>query len=224
MIKELALIAALAALLTVFSTAGPLFHLEEVEVRGDWARVTVADVHSALSRSGKMSLIFGNFDVIATELATLPDVRKVSVEKDYPDRLVVNIQAREPVARAAQGGLVDSTGQWYPGQSSANLPIFEVTNALLPQAVALHTDVREHIETLGMGINQLHHADDGWRLFLNNGWVLLIGEGKLRERLDRFVKTWPQLQKMLDEGASIRVDLRYPHGMAVTGLNAEETT
>ncbi len=224
MIKELVLIGALVLLLAVFSTAGPLFHLEQVEVRGDRAKITVANVRNALSQAGQMSLVFGKFDVIEAELAVLPGVRKVEVEKVYPDRLVVNVQAREPVARAAQGGLVDRTGQWYPGQTNASLPIFEVETALLPQAVALYTDMSKQIDKLGVNINQMYHAEDGWRMFLNNGWVLLLGEGKLRERLDRLIASWPRVQSVLGEGNSIRVDLRYPHGMAVTGLETKQET
>lgn len=205
--------------LLLYSTAGPLFHLHQVRVEGNggWL-LRQEEVRAGLRASGKMSLVFGDFTALEQAVSDKPSVRWASVRRQYPHTLVLEVMAREPVARIAGGGLVDRSGEWYASVSPASLPIFAVGRPALPLAVAFHADAVELLRPLELGINQLRQDAEGWRLFLSNGWVLQLGQRKLRDRLKRFVVTWHQLQMTLEPGAHLRVDLRYPHGMAVAGL------
>lgn len=223
-LKRLAALALALAGLAVYAFAGPVFHLQRVDVTGDSWAVTEADVRAGLSESGRMSLLTGDFGRLAEEVTGLALVRSASVSMDLPDALLLEVKAREPYARAADGGLVDSNGEWYGHESDLELPIFSMPPVLMPEAVAFHADAEATLRGSGLAITQLHHGWDGWRVFLGNGWVVLLGENKKRERLGRFASALADLRGVLLAERGLRFDMRYPHGLAIAGWAARETT
>lgn len=220
--RAAALAVALAAL-AVYAFAGPVFHLQRVDVTGDSWAVTEADVRAGLSESGRMSLLTGDFARLADEVSSLALVRSASVSMDLPDGLLLDVKAREPYARAAGGGLVDSNGEWYGHESGLELPIFSMPPAQMPEAVAFHADAEATLRGSGLAITQLHHGWDGWRVFLGNGWVVLLGENKKRERLGRFAGALADLRGVLLSERGLRFDMRYPHGLAIAGWTEHDT-
>ena len=215
--KKLVAIALAAAGLAVYSVAGPVFHVEKVEVEGDSWAVSESDVRAGLAQSGEMSLLLGDFEKLSDKVAANVLVRDATVTLDYPGIVRLQVFAREPYARSADGGLIDSNGEWYQSETKKELPIFAMPRALMPEAIVFFSDAMETLEGHGFGITQLHHDWDGWRIFLDNGWVVLLGENKKRQRLDRFAAALPDLRAILNEKGGIRFDMRYPHGMAVAG-------
>lgn len=217
LVRNLALAAALLLLVGVYATAGPLFHLYEVKVSGDSWAIKRADVRAALAAAGPLTLVFADFAKLEEGIARLPQVREARVSLLPPHRIELNVVAREAVARAVDGGLIDLTGEWYAAAADGDLPIFAMERADMPQAVEHLAAARAQLKAAGIGVTQLHHADQGWRIFLSNGWVLLLGEQMVQRRLARFSAALPTLQARLAAGANLRFDLRYPHGMAVAG-------
>ena len=215
--KRLVALALALSALAVYAAAGPIFHLHRVELAGDSWVVSEDEVRRGLARSGKMSLLFGDFSQLADTVASLSPVRAAVVSLDPPNGLRLFVQARQPYARSVDGGLVDSNGEWYQSETDEDLPIFSMSRSLMPQAVEFHTDASSELNEHGFGITQLHHAWDGWRVFLSNGWVVHIGEHKKRDRFGRFVRALPDLRLALQETGSLRFDMRYPHGLAVAG-------
>ena len=215
--KRLVALALALIALAVYAAAGPIFHLHRVAVAGDSWVVSEDEVRSGLARSGKMSLLFGDFSQLADTVASLSPVRAAVVSLDPPNGLRLFVHAREPYARSVDGGLIDSNGEWYQSETDEDLPIFDMSRSLMPQAVEFHTDASADLDEHGFGIIQLDHEWDGWRVTLSNGWVVLIGEHKKRERFGRFVRALPDLRLALQETGSLRFDMRYPHGLAVAG-------
>ncbi|MBF2735241.1 MAG: cell division protein FtsQ/DivIB [Betaproteobacteria bacterium AqS2] len=210
--------AALLLLLAVYSTAGPLFHLYEVRITGDAWAVDERAVREGLRQAGPMSLVRGDFDALAAHLAAQPLVKSAELGFDYPHRLAVAVTARDPVARSVDGGLIDVNGQWYAADHAGSLPLFDMDRRRMPRGAALLLAAGPRLAEAGLGATQLHHGADGWRLFLSNGWVLLLGEERIHRRFDRFLRALPELRVAFAAGyGNLRFDLRYPHGMAVAG-------
>ena len=214
---------ALVFVVGVYATAGSLLHLHKVEVVGDSWAVSKDDVRHALVRSGTLTLAFADFDELERAIKELPNVRDAQVRLLPPHRIELEVASREAVGRAVDGGLIDITGEWYPSTGDGELPIFAMARSDMPQAVEYLAATREKLEEGGIGITQLHHSDQGWRIFLSNGWVLLLGEQMIQRRLDRFAASLPSLRARLDNGINLRFDLRYPHGMAVAGWKRNTT-
>lgn len=205
-------------LLALYGFAGPVFHLHDVKVTGDAGVVDERAVREGLSRAGSMSLLRGDFDALAKHLAALPPVASAEVEYQYPHSLAVRVAARQAIARSVDGGLIDANGEWYATAFSGALPLFDMDRASMPLGAEILRAAAPRLERAGLGVTQLHRGADGWRLFLSNGWVLLLGEERVHQRFDRFVRSLPRLRQAFAAGyGNLRFDLRYPHGMALAG-------
>ena len=219
--KFIAVCFVLLMLVVIYSTAGPLFHLHQVTVTGEGWVVKPEHIKNGLAQSGEMSLIHGDFTYLEEEIKRIPQVKDAVVIYDYPHDIKLNVELRKAIARAVDGGLIDTNGQWYATEFNGQLPNFDMARSAMPKAVEFYTTASAKLSPEKVNITQLHYSSDGWRVFLNNGWVLLLGDHKIRNRFDRFISVLPKLKLGFSEN-NLRFDLRYPHGMAVAGVNLEK--
>ena len=72
---------------------------------------------------------------------------------------------------------------------------------------------RDRLAGLGLTLTALDRdARGAWTLHLGQGLDLELGATRVEERLERFMRTWPQLAAA---GRPAVVDLRYANGLAV---------
>lgn len=155
---------------------------------------------------------------IRTELEAMPWVKRASVRRTWPDRLVVRVEEQQPMARWAGGGLVNAEGEMFrPGQDEAwtDLPLLRGprnTERVMTRALV---DMHELLAPLGLRVSHLTlNERRSWDLLLDNGLRLGLGKADLSLRLQRFVRVYAEeLQPRLH--AIDSVDLRYTNGFAV---------
>lgn len=108
------LLGAVLALVAVlwFLAAGPLFSVRSVQVDG--ADLLPADLVRESSAIGEGTpLLRVDVDAATARLAELPQVREVTVTRGWPDRVVITLVERTPLAAVEQDGrrvLVDESG------------------------------------------------------------------------------------------------------------------
>jgi hypothetical protein len=86
------------ALLVGIALFSPLFDVREISVQRGEGRVDVPRIQKALAPFfGRHMLYIGNNEVADAVKAVVPDVDRVSVEKQYPSRLFISI-ALKPIA------------------------------------------------------------------------------------------------------------------------------
>ncbi|HZM33246.1 MAG TPA: FtsQ-type POTRA domain-containing protein [Burkholderiales bacterium] len=206
------LVAALHALLR-----SPLFPVREVLVVSPVAHVTRAQLETALEQR-----IAGNFfavDVgeVRAAVETLPWVRRAAVRKVWPDRLEVAIEEHVALARWAQGGLVNTFGERFPGRAEEDLPLFVAPEGSEIELAHQYLRFALALEPLGASLERVVLTSRfAWQLRLGNGLHLMLGrDAEAAElRLHRFVSAYPGTLERL-QGRHQVVDLRYPNGFAV---------
>jgi cell division protein FtsQ len=82
---------------TQAATASLGFDVAQVEVTG-LTHLPRIDVHVAVARAGGGSMLFTDVDAIRTEVEKLPWVKSATVSRQLPDRMVIAIHERTPVA------------------------------------------------------------------------------------------------------------------------------
>lgn len=218
--------AAAVALLLAALGAQALSSLElrEIRVGRGASLVTKEDVLAAAGGLGD-SLLGMDIGELRARLAALPNVRAATVRRELPDRLVVDVEGHQPLARWAHGGLVNIQGEIYPGAHRDWLPIFDGPSSRLVEMTEYHSYVTARLAEHGRGLApvQLHLSELGeWRLFLDNGWVLNLGSRDIHARIRRFVGNHEAIASRLDNIGHL--DLRYPNGIAVRGEIARTHT
>jgi cell division protein FtsQ len=206
----------------------PLFALAGITVRGD------VEHHNAVTvRANVAPRLNGNFFTVDLNHARqvfegLPWVRHALVQREFPNRLRVVLQAHNPVAywgAEGEGRLVNSQGEVFEANlgdlEDDELPRLSGPDSQSGDVLAMYLALKEPVRALGSHLMGLDITPRGsWRMTLASGARIELGRGAQTEvlaRLDTLVKTLPQVASRLGRKASAleAADLRYDTGYAL---------
>jgi cell division protein FtsQ len=207
----------------------PTFVLKAIVVQG----VKEAELHRVNGmtvRSTALPRIKGNFftvnlDSVRAAFETVPWVRKASVRREWPDRLVVSIEEHQPLGTWGEDGqLLSTKGDVFV----ANLAEAEEGSKLLEfsgpagtekEVLVRYAELHEWLKPIGLTPISVELSDRfAWLVTLDNGHKLKLGRDHGKEALKmlvvRMTQVYPQLKARF--GNRIEgVDLRYPNGFAL---------
>ena len=212
----------------------PIFNLGAIMMRGD-----VTHNNAVTLRANVAPRLSGNFftvNLLQTRAVfeSVPWVRKAVVQRQFPDRLKVELQEHQAVAYWGPEGdtrLVNSFGEVFEANQaeveSANLPQLNGPAGQTPLVLQAHRQLSVQFEKLDMQIERLELTGQGsWRARLDNDAALELGHGSIDEiegRTQRFIATLSQVSSRYGRDLE-SADLRYGNGYAlklkgVTTLN-----
>ncbi len=174
----------------------------------------------------------GNFftvdiDGLRRSLEQLPWVRSVSIRREFPYRLAVQLEEHQALAHWNNSALVNRQGEVFiVGKESAAskaqvLPSFVGPDDAAAEVTRYYMQFERQLAGLDLRADRVtlsqRHA---WQLRLSNGLVLELGREDLQQRLARFVAVYPYSLAPAQSRLKY-VDLRYRNGFAVSGLNKQ---
>jgi cell division protein FtsQ len=198
--------------LRVVRIASKLHHLEKDELqqalapylRGGFFTVDVTGIHDAVE--------------------TLPWVYQATVQRDWPDRLIISFVEQEPVARWGKQALLNRYGEIFvPRKLPDELALPRLSGPSGHERAVLEEYRRcaQTLSPLGLRIARIElNERRAWRIDLDNAVQLELGRVDTALRLQRFVRSFPEVfAEHLDALKS--VDLRYSNGFSVYWQQAE---
>lgn len=211
---------ALAAVLLMYAALFlvvhlPIFPLKEVRLEGQMQHVTREQVRLIVDRH-----LHGNFFTLDLEQARnafrkLPWVRHVSVRRRWPDRLEVQLEEHQALARWGDIALVNTHGELFHAASDRDLPVFYGPGDAVQEVASQFAVFSELLKPTGMHVVQLalspRHA---WQVGTDSGMVIELGRGQTEARLKKFAGAYAKTLGTLNVGV-VYADLRYPNGFAV---------
>ncbi|SEP60438.1 cell division protein FtsQ [Ectothiorhodospira magna] len=154
----------------------------------------------------------------------LPWVRGVWLRREWPDRIVIQIEEQVPVARWGNDALVNQYGElFHPALSEApeGLPFLEGRQGRQRQLMERFLAVQARLADVGLEVSGLREdARRSWVIQLEDGGQVLMGRGMDTDRLDRLVRMYPRLEAHRDHPIK-RIDMRYTNGIAVAWQSPE---
>ena len=196
-----------------------LLPLQSVRLSAPPQRVSAAELLRVMRSEVRGNLFTMNIERLRQSFEKLPWVRSVSIRREFPHRLAVQLEEHQAMARWNNSALVNQQGETFVAGSDQALPGFigqEGTSAEIAQHYARFN---QQLVALGLTVEQValspRHA---WQLRLNNGMVLELGREDMQQRLARFVavqRTEDRRQMTEDRNTVKYVDLRYRNGFAV---------
>lgn len=194
------------------------FPLSVVEVKGDFRYLLKGELQTAMA-----PYVTGGFftvDVAAVRAATeqLPWVYRASVKRIWPATLRVEITEQTPVAHWGEHGYLNDRGEAFEPEHAASTPDLPQLSGPDGQEQKVLEHYRQVAGTLAaLGLQVVRVALDGrraWTVYLDNGVELRLGRAGPWQRLQRFVRAWPDV--FAGRVADLRsVDLRYSNGFSV---------
>ncbi len=206
----------------------PMFTLKSIRIDG--VENSLRHIDPATVRTVAVPRIKGNFftadlDAVRGAFEAVPWVRKASVRREWPDRLVVTLDEHMPLGTWGDAGrLVSVRGDLF----TANLAEAEEDTKLAEFVgpPGSEKDVVMFFQELRSWFAPVNLEPDGlrlsgryaWTVRLNNGMTIELGreqnKATLRERVNRFTQVYPQLAAHLQDRIE-SVDMRYPNGLAL---------
>ena len=164
---------------------------------------------------------------------SLPWVRKASVRRQWPDRLVVRLEEHRALARwndEAGNRFVSVLGEAFSapgeGELGRDLPLLSGPEGSARDVARQFGAFRERLATIGKDPRVVTLSPrQAWTVRLADGMVLEIGREQqnstVLSRLERFVAQYGSTIGRIAARVEV-VDLRYPNGFAarVPGLRA----
>lgn len=194
-------------------------------------------------RSAIAGRLTGNFFTMNLQQAreafeSAPWVRRVSVRRVWPDELQVQVEEQQPLALWNENQMINTWGEVFTAnravlEEDINLPQFYGPQGSESLMVQRYAELGQWFERLGLSVEQLVLNDRyALQAQLSNDVILMLGRDPgaetadpqagvpgavpFGERIERFVRNWPQALAQLEGQTVERVDLRYPNGFAIT--------
>lgn len=214
----------------------PWFSMTRMTVTGSSSYDT--QFHNALTlRANVLPTLTGNYfnvnlNAVRERFEALPWIRAASVQRVFPNGLVVTLTAHVPVARYgeqtndegverlvnAQGEIFEASG----GQiDTDDLPLLTGTLTEADRVLALYKNLQAALQLSlpNQTITELTHTQQGlWNAKLSGGAALELGAGNpadVMQRFVRFQKTLPEVAQKYSTSALQSLDLRYADGFAM---------
>ncbi|WP_211445146.1 cell division protein FtsQ/DivIB [Collimonas humicola] len=207
----------------------PMFTLKTIRIEGvgqsELRRVNPLIVRAAALPRIKGNFFTANLDTVRTAFESVPWVRKATVQREWPNTLIVTVEEHEPLATWDDDGrLMSVRGDLF----TANLAEAEEDGELLrlsgpagseKDVVARLADFRQWFAPLKLNpVDVALSSRYAWTVKLDNGMTVELGREQnkttLKDRVARLVQIYPQLLSRLQNRIE-SVDMRYPNGLAL---------
>lgn len=205
----------------------PMFAIAQITVSGDTRHNSASSLRASVGH--RLAGNFFSIDLAATQAAfeQVPWVRKAIVQREFPDRLHVQLQEHEPVARWGEGDtrLVNRQGEVFEvgdfeGEDD-ELPVLVGPDGQAAEVLAMYRALAPLVAPLDTRLAELELQQRGhWHAVLGQGAEIELGQGtpdELAARLAQFAATAGEVAvRHQRKVASIEsADLRHVGGYAL---------
>ncbi len=192
--------------------------LEHVVIHAPYRHVSQGTLERHIAPYVKKSFVTMNALHLQSELQGLPWVKKIQLQRVWPDTLVVTVVEQQPFARWGVKGVLNNEGGIFfpelasipPGLPAFNGPV-DMAKTILENYKQFQAALaKSDLKVTAVNVNSRH----AWELELEGGTLVKLGQGQYHERLALVVKVWPSLTEGRTTPLKM-IDARYPKGIAV---------
>ena len=200
--------------LSKIMVGGNFNHLEEQEL---------AELVNMEIDGGFLSM---NLNQLRQELQSHPWIHQVSVRREWPSTLKVEVIEEVPIARWGKKGFLNRLGDQLSLPENSNLkslPVLEADFGSSQDMIAQYLLLAELLAPTDLKLTELQRdAVGAWQIETAAGVRLVLGRDQIIEKIRRLIVVWGSgLDVQLNNIATI--DLRYPNGLAVSWRDQDIT-
>lgn len=210
----------------------PMFTLKVIRVEGvgktELRRVNMLTIRASALPHIKGNFFTANLDTVRLAFESVPWVRKASVQREWPNQLVVTVEEHQPLGTWGEDGrILSDKGDLFianldEAEEDGDLLKFGGPSGSEKDVLARFADFTKWFAPLKLTPVEVElSARYAWSVKLNNGITVDLGREQskttLQGRVARLVGIYPQLAERL-QGRIESVDMRYPNGLALKAI------
>lgn len=209
----------LATALLVAVLRSPLFPVREVVVTQAPRHAAREAIEGAVLERVNGNFFALNLPALRLALEQVPWVRRVQLRRVWPDRLEVELEEHEALARWGDQSLLNLQGERFEAEAPEGLPVLSGPDGSEREVADRFRRYSDVLKPLGSAVVRVALSPRySWQLSLANGLQIVLGRDSsadpLDQRLSRFVVAAPETLGRLRRRNEY-VDLRYPNGFAL---------
>jgi cell division protein FtsQ len=218
----------------------PMFSLKVIRVEGI-EHQSLRHVNQLTIRDSALPRIQGNFftsdlDGIRTAFEAVPWVRKATVQRVWPNKLVVMLEEHKAFGTWGEDGrLLSDQGEVFTAnlaeaEEDAELVDLSGPDGSEKDVLKMYADFKSWFAKINLKPEAVSCSNRyAWSVKLDNGMRVELGREQpnsaLKDRVDRLLTVYPQLLASLKDSIE-SVDMRYPNGLALkssrSGLQSKQ--
>ena len=195
------------------------YPLKIVKVEGDLHYLTPSDIQSAVVDIAQGGWFSVDLNQIRQTVEAIPWVEHASIRRIWPATIELNIVEQKPYVRWGAKGLLNLRAESYlprNGVIPQYLPLLSGPEGSEKQVAKRYVAINKQFKPLNLALKGLTLNQRGaWTLLLDNEIRVELGVDQIETKLQRLLNSYPILNNHPEQGKLIKIDCRYPNGLAV---------
>lgn len=185
----------------------------------------IREILSLMLENNELKGFFGqDINSVKQQIEMIPWIKSVAVRKIWPDRLSIWVTEYMPIASWNETEFLSSEGVIFQLPISKlkeqDLPHLAGPNNKSSQVLDAWNRIYPDLKRRNLSLKKISINERGsWQIVLENDVVLKLGRGEWKDKLERFVTIYPQIEIPENKKLSY-VDLRYGVGAAIGIVDA----
>ena len=193
--------------------------IAKVSVSGNLGYINKSALQTSIEPYVATGFLNVDIEGLRHSLEKTPWVSHVEIERVWPNKLNVNINTRQPIARWGEHSVLSNIGeplQVTDMSAYQSLPVLAGPDYAHTRVMQEYQIISQLLRPLDLSIVSLTLSDRGsWSVITNTGIEFVLGNGDVVSKIRRFNKAYEiSLKNKIDNIA--RVDLRYSNALAVS--------
>ncbi len=219
------LIASLAVGIIVFSLVNYVFRswfiVDKILVNGNFSYLNANTFKVALQNKLYGNLFTIDLDNLQDDFKQIPWVHDVTITRQFPNTIEVNVSEYNAVAKLSDNELISSNGKViFVNSSTESLPFFDVAIKNSSEALTDYDILKPILKKRNLRLVELKINDTGiFKIILSNNLEVTICGTDFVKNIMILDEYWDRLYK-LNPHLSV-VNMCYKNGMAINSYNPE---
>ena len=201
--------------------------LNKITIGGQFKYLNHQDLTFLVNDEINGGFLTVDLEQLKTVLLQHPWVSQVTIERQWPSQLNIEITEEVPIARWGEKAFLNRLGESLNIADNShlhNLPLLTAEFGSSTQIMEQYQYLSELLLPTGLKLSQLKLNNLGvWQVETNRGIRLVIGRDNVGEKIKRLVTVWESGLNQQSESIET-IDLRYPNGLAVAWREEKQSS
>ena len=192
--------------------------IKQVRIEGDFTRLSPVDLQLLVTDKVRGGFFNLNVDAVRDALLVEPWVRRVTVQRVWPDGLRVIVTEQLPTVRWKEKGLLNIEGVYFEPDSKTipqGLPLLSGPTGSEAMLLQRYNHMQRQVNKVGFSISELVLDERrSWSFRLASDIQIILGRRDFEQRFQRFLNLIPTtLSGRVAQTA--KIDMRYTNGFSI---------
>lgn len=201
--------------------------LNKITIGGQFKYLNHQDLTILVNDEINGGFLTVDLEQLKTVLLQHPWVSQVTIERQWPSQLNIEITEEVPIARWGEKAFLNRLGESLNIADNSHLhklPLLTAEFGSSTQIMEQYQYLSELLLPTGLKLSQLKLNNLGvWQVETNSGIRLVIGRDNVGEKIKRLVTVWASGLNQQSESIET-IDLRYPNGLAVAWRKVKQSS